>query len=183
MDFDGLVDSYEKPIYNLIYRLLGDADEAADLTQETFVSAYKSWGSFRGDSSAYTWLYRIAVNLCKNKFKERDRRRDYEGISLDDPVWSGSPASDSRSTLGDHVEDPAETPDLALQRRELKELIEQAIRQLPPDYRIVAVLRDLHGLSYSDIAAAADLSVDVVKTRLARARGMLRKRLEAYLGE
>lgn len=176
MDFDGLVDAYEKPIYNLILRLLDDSEEAADLTQETFVAAYKSWGRFRGESTAYTWLYRIAVNICKNKFKERDRRRGYEGPSLDeDPSaadrWSGGADAHSHS------------PDALLQRKELKLLVEQAIRQLPPDYRIVAVLRDLQGLSYSEIAAAADLSIDVVKTRLARARSMLRKRLEPYLSE
>ena len=85
MDFDGLVDSYEKPIYNLIFRVLGDRDEAADLTQETFVAAYRSWSAFRGESTVYTWLYRIALNLCKNKFREQDRRRRYEGPSLDDP--------------------------------------------------------------------------------------------------
>lgn len=181
MDFDGLVDSYEKPIYNLIFRVLGDPDEAADLTQETFVAAYSSWGSFRGDSTAYTWLYRIALNLCKNKFRERDRRRDYEGPSLDETPGGGS--SHFAPTWQDRIQDPSATPDAALQRKELKELIEQAIRQLPPDYRIVAVLRDLHGLSYTDIAAAADLSVEVVKTRLARARNMLRRRLGAYLSE
>ena len=182
MDFDGLVDSYEKPIYNLILRVLGDPDEAADLTQETFVAAYSSWGSFRGDSTAYTWLYRIALNLCKNKFRERDRRRDYEGPSLDEaPDRNDHPST--YPTWRDRIEDPSATPDAALQRKELKELIEQAIRQLPPDYRIVAVLRDLQGLSYTDIAAAADLSVDVVKTRLARARSMLRRRLGAYLSE
>ena len=175
MDFDGLVDAYEKPIYNLILRLLGDPDEAADLTQETFVAAYKSWDRFRGESSAYTWLYRIAVNTCKNKFKERDRRRDYEGPSLDEDT----------TERGDPSRYPAygDNPEALVQRKELKVLIEQAIRQLPPDYRIVAVLRDLQGLSYSEIAAAADLSIDVVRTRLARARSMLRKRLGPYLDQ
>ena len=167
MDFDGLVDSYQKPIYNLIYRLLDDRDEAADITQETFVAAYRSWESFRGESTEYTWLYRIAVNLCKNRFRQRDRRRQYEGPSLDDASWS-----DDR---------PSETPGGIVERKELKDMIEQAISRLPDDYRIVAVLRDLHGLSYADIAAATDLSVDVVKTRLARARGMLRKKLGTYI--
>ncbi|MGI6296027.1 MAG: sigma-70 family RNA polymerase sigma factor [Armatimonadota bacterium] len=178
MDFDGLVDLYEKPIYNLVLRVFGDAEEAADLTQETFVAAYKAWGSFRGDSTAYTWLYRIAVNLCKNKFRERDRRRQYETVSLDETSDTGFESSDP---FGERVADQSDTPDEVLQRKELRALIEQAIRQLPPDYRIVAVLRDLQGLSYSDIAEAADLSVDVVKTRLARARGMLRRRLGPYL--
>lgn len=180
MDFDGLVDLYEKPIYNLVLRVFGDAEEAADLTQETFVAAYKAWGSFRGDSTAYTWLYRIAVNICKNKFRERDRRRQYEAMSLDENPNVGFEPSDP---FGDQVADRSETPAEALQRKELRALIEQAIRQLPPDYRIVAVLRDLQGLSYSDIAEAADLSVDVVKTRLARARNMLRRRLGPYLAD
>lgn len=182
MDFDGLVDSYEKPIYNLIFRVLGDRDEAADLTQETFVAAYRSYSAFRGESTVYTWLYRIALNLCKNKFRERDRRANYEGVSLDEA--SGTDDHPSRYPIRrDQIEDPAARPDAVLQRKELKELIEQAIRQLPPDYRIVAVLRDLQGLSYSEIAAAADLSVDVVRTRLARARNMLRRKLGAYLRE
>jgi RNA polymerase sigma-70 factor (ECF subfamily) len=72
-DFDGLVDKYQKPIYNLAYRLLGDPEEAADVTQEVFVAAYKSFHDFRGESAVYTWLYRIAVNRCKNKFKEENR--------------------------------------------------------------------------------------------------------------
>jgi len=167
MDFDSLVDSYQKPIYNLIYRLLDDRDEAADVTQETFVAAYRAWDTFRGESTEYTWLYRIAVNLCKNRFRQRDRRRQFEGPSIDEVEWS-----DDR---------PTEAPHGVVERKELKEMIERAISRLPDDYRIVAVLRDLHGLSYSDIAAATELSVDVVKTRLARARGMLRKRLGAYI--
>ena len=177
MDFDGLVDKYEKPIYNLAYRLLGDADEAADLTQETFVAAYKSFAEFRGESAVYTWLYRIAVNRCKNAFKEKDRRGRYEAPSLDDTLDYG-PATD-------RADFPvrSDTPEEQLQRKELKERIEKAIRALPLDYRIVAVLRDLQGLSYQEIAEAADLSVDVVRTRLARARGMLRQKLEAYLAD
>lgn len=169
MDFDELVDSYQKPIYNLIYRLLSDREEAADLTQETFVAAFRSWDTFRGESTAYTWLYRIAVNLCKNKFRERQRRRDYEAQWVDDGMSFDLPRRDGSA------------PEDLLQRKELKQAIERAISRLPDDYRIVAVLRDLQGLSYSEVAAAADLSVDVVRTRLARARAMIRKKLEPYL--
>ncbi len=177
MDFERLVDRYEKPIFNLAYRLLGDRDDAADLTQETFVSAYRSYGQFRGDSAVYTWLYRIAINLCKNKFKLNDRIKQYEGPSLD----SDGGCEDGRD-LGEKLGHD-DTPEAALQRKELRLRIEQAIMQLPPDYRIVAVLRDLQNLSYQEIADAADLSVDVVKTRLARARAMLRQKLESYLFE
>lgn len=174
MDFDDLVDRYEKPIYNLIFRLVGDREEAADLTQDTFVAAFRSFGALREESSAHTWLCRIAVNRCKNRFKEYDRRRGLEGGSLDadadiaEPAWTAYGSG---------------TPHLALERKELRERIERAIGQLPGDYRIVAVLRDLQGLSYEEIAEAADLSVDVVRTRLARARAMLRRKLAPYLDD
>jgi len=177
MDFDGLVDRYSKPIYNLIYRLLGDADEAADLTQETFIRAFRSFSKFRGEASVYTWLYRIAVNLCKNRFRHKDGAGRYEGPSLDE-----AGPGDGTSTLADTVAHH-DTPDAVLQRKELRDRIEQAIGELPYDYRIVAVLRDLHGLSYQQIAEATGLSVDVVRTRLARAREMLRRKLKAYLDE
>ncbi len=176
IDFDGLVSDYEKPIYNLIYRLIGDHDEAADLTQETFVAAYRSLASFRGESTAYTWLCRIAVNRCKNRFRQRDTRRAYEGVSLDETGLLDHGATADGTAMG---ADPREH----LERKELKHHIEQAIATLPPDYRIVAVLRDLHGLTYEEIATVAGLSVDVVRTRIARARGMLRRKLEPYLVE
>jgi len=170
MDFDGLVDRYEKPVYNLIYRLVGDAEEAADLTQETFVSAYRSFAEFRGDAGEFTWLYRIAVNKCKNKFKENDRRRAHETISLDDD-FAGDGAAYTPATAS------SDGPAALYEQKELKEAITRAISQLPPDYRVVSVLRDVHGLSYQEVAEVADLSVDVVRTRLARARSALRLKL------
>ena len=173
MDFDAIVDKYEKSIFNLIYRLVGDREEAADLTQETFVSAYRSISEFRGDASVYTWLYRIAVNRCKNAFKEHDRHRAYVGVEIEADL-------DAEQIAGPH--DLGE-PVAALERKELRERIERAIGQLPLDYRIVAVLRDLNGLSYDEIARVAGLSIDVVRTRIARARGMLRRKLEVYLTE
>ncbi len=167
MDFDNLVDSCQKSIYNLAYRLLDDREEAADVTQETFIAAYKSWDSFRGESSEYTWLYRIAVNLCKNRFRQRDRMRKHEGPSLGDIEWSD--------------DKPSHRPDGVVETKELKEMIERAISRLPDDYKIMVVLRDMQGLSYADVAETTGLSVDVVKTRLARARAMLRKKLGAYI--
>lgn len=175
MDFDAIVDKYEKPIYNLILRLIGDQEEAADLTQDTFVAAYRSFGSFRGDSAVYTWLYRIAVNRCKNAFKERDRKRARAHVSLEaelDSVESMSLEDIAQSGSSPHSE---------IERKELRHQVERAISQLPPDYKIVAVLRDLQGLSYDEIAGVAGLSIDVVRTRIARARGMLRKKLAPYL--
>jgi len=171
MDFDAIIDKYEKPIFNLIYRLVGDWEEAADLTQDTFVAAYRSFSEFRGDASVYTWLCRIAVNKCKNAFKARDRQRAVMSSEIETDLDVDQIASPN------DMHEPA----AALERKELRERVEQAISQLPFDYRIVAVLRDLHGLSYEEIARAAGLSIDVVRTRIARARAMLRRKLEVYL--
>lgn len=174
-EFDAIVDRYSKPVYNLVLRLLNDPEEAADVTQETFIRAYRSFSQFRGESSVYTWLYRIAVNLCKNRFKQRDGAAKIERL----PLEASGP---QQAAFSDRLAD-RETPDAVLQRKELIAQVERAISELPYDYRIVAVLRDLQGLSYQEIAEAADLSVDVVKTRLARARAMLRRRLGSYLAE
>jgi RNA polymerase sigma-70 factor, ECF subfamily len=169
--FDEIIDTYEKRVFNLIYRLIGDYEEAADLTQDTFVSAYRAYGKFRFECSVYSWLCRIAVNHCKNRFRERDKQRQYEDTSLDVSHESSSliPAEDGSS------------PDRQVERKELRERIAEAITSLPEDYRVVAVLRDLQGLSYQEIAEATELSLDNVKVRLSRARAMLRKKLGPYL--
>jgi RNA polymerase sigma-70 factor (ECF subfamily) len=177
MDFNKLLDAYEKRIYNLIFRLIGDSEEAADLTQETFISAYRSYSEFLGKSTEYTWLYRIAINKCKNRLKERARQRDRADVCLGERLAADDGLDGAGIASGEY------SPDKAFERKELKERIIQAMSELPPDYRVVSVLRDLHGLSYQEIAQAADLSVDVVRTRLARARGMLRKKLEHYLDD
>lgn len=172
LKFDEIIDIYEKRVFNLIYRLIGDYDEAADLTQDTFVAAYKAFGRFRNECGVYTWLCRIAVNRCKNRFRDRDRRRTYENAtSLDssDEEW--------------RVVEPAYEeagPDKTLEQKELRERITEAVMSLPEEYRIVSVLRDLQGMSYQEVAEAAEISLDNVKVRLSRARGMLRRKLAPY---
>lgn len=176
-DFDDLVDKYERRIFNLIYRMVGDYDEAADLTQDTFVAAYRSFDSFRSEADPYTWLYRIAVNVCKNRFRERDRHRTIDHFTQNiDEMGIEEVGLTSQSLAG-----PLQSPEHALERQELRRLVEEAIQSLPEDYRIIVVLRDLQGLSYREIAESVDLSLDVVKTRLARGRGILRKKLERFL--
>ena len=175
-DFETLLRLYHKRVFSLIYRLIGNPDEVADLTQETFVRAFRAYPRFRGSPTAvYPWLCRIAVNGCKNRFREIGRREKYEWRSLDDPVESG----DDRLTLemGDATGDPLR----AVEQHELEGKIQEAIQALPPEYRTVLVLRDMQGLSYQEIADAAELSLEVVKVRLFRARGVLRRRLAPYL--
>jgi len=174
--FESVLRTHHKKVYNLLYRLVGDADDAADLTQETFVRAYGAYPRFRGAASAvYPWLCRIAVNAGKNKFKELSRRSAHEVVSLDGPV------GDSDSCIQREAGDDSADPMGLVQRQELESKIQEAVQALPVDYRTVVVLRDMNGLSYKEVADAAGLSMDLVKTRLFRARGMLRRRLAPYL--
>ena len=176
LTFDALVAEYEKKIFNVIYRIIGDYEEASDLTQETFISAYKAFGRFRGESKVYTWLYQIALNHCRNRLRQRGRQRAIQTESLDQPRdWA-----DEGDTAGREIADLRQAPHVVLEEKELRERILAAVQSLPPDYREVVVLREIHGLSYNDIAAATGLSLDNVKTRLSRARGMLRRKLEHY---
>lgn len=167
--FDEIVARYEKPIFNVIYRMLGDYDEAADVTQETFISAYKAFRRFRGESRVYTWLYQIALNHSRNRL----RRRRQPTVSLDTP-----PGKDEGP--GIEVSDESSAPHRIAEKEELRAKILAAIEALPPDYREVIILRELQGLSYNEIVEATGISLDNVKTRLSRARAMLRHRLGPY---
>ena len=174
--FDALVAAYEKRIFNVIYRILGDYEEAADTTQETFISAYKAYGRFRGESKVYTWLYQIAINHCRNRLRQRGRARAIQMESLDQPRdWEDDEGFGARE-----VSDLTHAPELVLEEKELQQKILSAVQSLPPDYREVVVLREIEGLSYNEIADATKISLDNVKTRLSRARAMLRRKLEPY---
>ncbi len=174
-EFEELVEKYERRVFNLILRLVGDYDEAADLTQDTFLAAYKAFNGFRSQSSPYTWLYRIAINVCKNRFREKERRRSIETEPLADSLDETA----AEAALSARMP----SPEAAIQQKELRALVEKAIRELPEDYRVVIVLREMHRLTYQEIAEAADISIDLVKTRLARARSMLRQKLEPYINQ
>lgn len=173
--FDALVARYEKPIFNVIYRILGDYDEAADVTQETFINAYRSYHKFRGDANVYTWLYQIALNQSRNRLRRRRRPDLGRTVSLDEP-----PPGAEAGAGGREIPDETKAPHTLAERTELKDEIMAAIEALPPDYREVVVLRELHDLSYNEIADATGISLDNVKTRLSRARAMLRRRLGPY---
>lgn len=173
--FDVLFKQYEKGIFNLIYRTVGDYEDAIDLTAQTFLHALRGYDQFRGEAQAYTWLYRIATNLCKNHFRKRDRETRFQMISLDAPTFLDEESS------GRDIKDTSHSPERLLEGRELQELIQQAIMQLSPDLRTVVLLRDVQGLSYQEIAKVANCSVEAIKSRLFRARGYLRKVLGPHL--
>jgi RNA polymerase sigma-70 factor (ECF subfamily) len=172
--FDVLVERYQKKVFNLLLRMIGDYDEAADLTQDVFLQAYRALPTFRGEAKIYTWLYRIAINRCKNRIKQISRDNSLVSSSLDDPV-------DADDTASRDVPDHSYVPDRQLERTELRAVVSSEISNLPPDFREVIVLRDLQGLSYREMADVVGISLEAVKSRLFRARQCLRERLQPYL--
>lgn len=177
-DFDTVLNLYHKKIYNLIYRIMANPNDVADLTQEVFVKAYKAYNKFRGPSGAiYPWLCKIAVNSCNSKFRELGQRNRYEAFSLDEPLKIDD--KEVSLELSDGASDPADI----LAYQDLEAAVQSAINDLQPEYRIVIVLRDMQGLSYKEISEASGLEIDVVRARLHRARVMLRRRLSAYITE
>lgn len=177
-DFDALYLRYEKPLFNLIFQWIGNYEDAQDIAVETFTAAYKARDSFRGESQVYTWLYRIAHNQCKNRFKQRDRQREMEGPSLD----AGLAMSDADEQASPReIADWSYSPAHLLDQKETRALIEQAIDSLASDYKVVLVLRELEGLSYNEIAEVTELTLEAVKTRLNRARAMVRNKVEPQI--
>lgn len=176
LDFDLLVEKYNKKIFNVIYRKINDIEEASDLTQETFINAFKHYDGFRGDSKVFTWLYTIATNLCINRMRQRERQRGMRIESLDQPR-----DSDEDDGMTREVADFTNSPQNVLEGKELRIRILAAVESLPPDYKEVIVLREFHGMAYNEIVAATGLSLENVKTRLSRAREKLRRKLEPYV--
>ena len=174
LSFEQIQKKYEGKIFNLILRMVDNYEDAQDLTVTTFINAYRNWGRFRGDSRVYTWLYQIAVNNCKNHFKLRDRRRDREPVSLDDAIETDS------GELSREIADWNAAPEKMILDKEFSAQIRKAVSALKEEYRIVFLLVQIEGMSYEDTAKATDLSVPAVKTRLHRARNMIRQRLEPY---
>lgn len=170
-DFGQLVAEHYERVFGIIYRLVGDQQEAEDLTQDTFVNAYRFRNGFRGDSQIYTWLYRIAVNLTRNRLEQRGRRAGRETAWMDAPE-QGSPVE---------FADWSEAPDRQVANEELGRAVALAVLSLRPSYREVVILRDYEGMSYQQIARVVGGSVEAVKTRLFRARSVLRRRLASYL--
>jgi RNA polymerase sigma-70 factor (ECF subfamily) len=175
LDFDALVVKYEKKIFNAIYRFLGDYEEATDLTQETFISAFRHYDRFRGEAKVFTWLYQIARNLCINRVRQRERQRALRIESLDQPR-----DGDVEEGLTREIADLSQAPHTVLEKKELRQRLIAAVEALPPDYKEVVLLREFHNLSYNEIVAATGLTLENVKTRLSRARAMLRRKLEPY---
>jgi RNA polymerase sigma factor (sigma-70 family) len=167
--FNALVRLYEGRVYNLCYRMLGDADSAADAAQDAFLSAFRNLRSFRGGSFR-SWLLRIATNTCYDVLRARKRRPT---ISLD----IEAAGDDDSSPL--QIADTAEAPDDFALRRELAAAIQHGLADLPEEQRLILILSDIQGLAYEEIAEVTGANLGTVKSRLSRGRARLRDILKA----
>jgi RNA polymerase sigma-70 factor (ECF subfamily) len=176
--FNELVQAYEQRVFRLVFRMLGRRDEAEDMAQEVFVQVFKAVSTFRGDSKLSTWIYRIAVNLCKNRIKYLARRYDGSQQELE-PVAERAPLSEAKGvTFGDVAR-----PDHMVEGFQVEKIVHRCIGELDPDFREVLILADVEDLSYQEIAEFTGLAVGTVKSRIHRARAMLKVRVERVLGE
>jgi len=173
--FDSLVLRHQDMVFNLCYRMLGDREDADDCSQEVFVKVYRSLKDFRFDSSFSTWLYRIAVNTCRNHLKSTAFRFRRKTVRIDPPDDAGEGRSIS------DVADPAPSALMLMEQKERELLVQRAVDALPRDSRAVIVLRDVEGLPYDDIARITGHKPGTVKSRLARARNQLRDALKKVL--
>ena len=162
-----LVSIHQRMVFGLALHLLGDRDEALDLSQEVFLRVFRTIGSFRGQSALRTWIYRIVINQARNRQRWWRRRRRSDQISLDDHLQQ----------FGDMESQTDLLPDRLLASKETASLIWQALDRLPFDQRTALVLREVDGLRYEEIAFSLGVAVGTVKSRLTRARQALRAEL------
>lgn len=173
--FDLLVRRHQDRVYGVIHRMVADREKAMDLTQETFLKAWKGLGSFGGQSAFFTWLYRIARNVVMSAGRY-DAARPKIRVSLDEPDRS----SDGDGRRMDPEDDLAQ-PGEGLLVQEQRDLVLEAIQSLPPDFREIVVLRDMQDRSYEEIAELLELPLGTVRSRLHRARMELKERLKSVL--
>jgi RNA polymerase sigma-70 factor, ECF subfamily len=176
--FNTLVRAYERRVFALVLRMIGHRAEAEDLAQEVFVQVFKAVGSFRGESKLSTWIYRIAINLCKNRTKYLRVRHAGEQDELDAlqerlPLGAGTHANVA------HID----RPDEMMAGKQVEHIVQQAILELEPTFRECLVLRDVEELSYEEIGAITGLPEGTVKSRIHRARAQLKELVERALGE
>lgn len=175
--FSVLVERHSKKMLNLACRMLGDYDEACDVTQEAFLAAFRSIKAFKAEAKFSTWLYRIVVNYTKNRLKQRQSLSKHESASLDDAAEGHGDCAvcltaSNEGNPADHLE-----------RRELESQVQICIDALEGDFREVLVLRDVQGFSYDEIREVMQIPDGTVKSRLSRARIAMKDCLKKVIGD
>lgn len=175
--FEALIKKYQKKVFNIAFRMIGNYDDACEVAQDTFVSAYRSINKFKGMSKFSTWLHTITVNLSKNKRKQLGTRKYHEQFSLDNRLVTeeGSVSVEPVSA------DPS--PLEGLEQKETQQKIQNCINKLADEFREVLILRDMQGFSYEEIGAMLNVAQGTVKSRLFRAREDVKELLKKVLGE
>jgi RNA polymerase sigma-70 factor (ECF subfamily) len=170
--FEELISIYEKKAYNIAFRIMGNEEDAKDMTQEAFVRIFKAIANFKEQSSFSTWMYRIVTNVCLDEIR---KRKNEKVISID----SGLETEDGEIKL--ELKSNTETPEEIYQRKQNKQVIVDAIKELNDEYRSVIVLRDVQGFSYDEIAEILSCSIGTVKSRINRGRNLLKDKLKSRL--
>lgn len=164
--FEFIVKKYQNKVANLIFKIIGDKNIVEDLTQEVFLRVMESIREYKFGSAIYTWIYRITVNICIDEIRKRQRLRAY---SLDNTISQNPKSEPSYSPI-----------EKAFERKEMREIIENAISKLPAEYKAVIILREFEDLSYEEIAKILKTRIGTVKSRIFRARKLLAEYLKEY---
>jgi RNA polymerase sigma-70 factor (ECF subfamily) len=171
--FDEIVRRYSRKMINLAYQITGDRDQAEDLAQETFFRAYKSASRYTEIAKFSTWLYTIAINLCRNEL----RRRKFKPFSLEEMA-----EREDEGKIRVDIADETTKPDSELERKEIAHHVRRAVAQVPAKFRTALVLRDIQGLTYEEIGAILGLPEGTVKSRINRGRLKVKETLSPIFG-
>ena len=172
--FRTLVERYQRRVYQLALGMLKDADDAMDIAQETFVRVHRYLPSFKGDSSFFTWTYRIATNLCLDAQRKKSRVQRVDSEESDEAELEAAMDPPSAALAG---------PQRAALNEELKGKLEEALQGLSENHRAILLLRELEGLSYEELAKVLGIRKGTVMSRLFHARLKMQNKLREYLGE
>ena len=180
--FTLLVRRHQQPLINFIARFINDRNSAEDLAQETFIRVFKAAHRYKpGRAHFKTWMYHIAKNLCKNELRNRERRDKHRVDNVIDSRDDSNGDSEEIDLIANTPANQAFQPEVALERKELRNAIQKAIAELPEQYRLPLVLRDLQGLSYEEIGEVLELRSGTTKSRINRARLMLKDKLKPFI--
>ncbi|MBI5026027.1 MAG: sigma-70 family RNA polymerase sigma factor [Nitrospirae bacterium] len=175
--FEVFVKRYQKMMLNIAYRMIGNYEDACEVVQDAFLSAYKGLKDFKGTSRFSTWLYTIVINLSKNRINQLKTQIHHEQFSIDDPVFT----EDGEMKVEYASNEPSVSE--KLEKREIQQKVQKCINSLDPEFREVLILRDMQGFSYNEISGMLKIAEGTVKSRLFRARDALKDCLKKVIGE
>jgi RNA polymerase sigma-70 factor, ECF subfamily len=167
--FEQLIEGCQKKVFNIALRMIGNYEDASELAQEVFIKIFKSIKNFREDSLFSTWVYKVTTNICIDELR---RRKNRKVISLDEEIITQD------GSISRQVEDLSPTPQMQVEKKELKKIVNEAIKELSEEHRAMIIMREIQGFSYEEIAQILKCPEGTVKSRINRARNQLRQILK-----